>query len=106
MTATLNDILIAVQTLRGVGARDIRGPSRDDRVRYARLLFYFCASQCFAKPTVWIANAVGRSKSTVGEAIRRLTQETSFPPELIDAVEEEVARIVKARQAQPVAEMR
>lgn len=106
MTATINDILLAVQTLRGVGARDIRGPSRDDRVREARLLFYFCASQCFAKPTVWIAKAVGRSSATVGEAIQRMKKHTAFPPELVDAVEDEVARMVKARQGQNAMEMR
>jgi hypothetical protein len=106
MTATLNDILLAVQTIRGVGARDIRGVSREWRVKEARLLFYFVASQCFAKPYAWIAKAVNRSGDTVGEAVRRMTKETAFPPELVDAVEDEVARIVKARQGQKSLELR
>jgi hypothetical protein len=104
-SATINDVLLAVQTIRGIGAREIRGPSRDERVREARLLFYFCASQCFAKPTVWIAKAVGRSSATVGEAILRMKRTTAFPPDLVDAVEDEVARIVHARQGQNAMEM-
>jgi hypothetical protein len=105
-SATINDVLLAVQTIRGIGAREIRGPSRDERVREARLLFYFVASQCFAKPTVWIAKAVNRSSATVGEAILRMKRTTAFPPELIDAVEDEVEKIVAARQATNTMEMR
>ena len=105
-SATLNDILLAIQNVRRVGVREIRSASREPDVRDARLLFYFVASQCFAKPNAWIAKAVNRSGDTVGEAIRRMTKETAFAPELVDAVEEEVDKIVAARQATNALEMR
>jgi chromosomal replication initiation ATPase DnaA len=105
-SATINDILLAIQNIKRVGVREIRSPSREIEVRDARLLFYFVASQCFAKPTVWIAKAVNRSSATVGEAVLRMKRTTAFPPELIDAVEDEVEKIVKARQGQNSMEMR
>jgi chromosomal replication initiation ATPase DnaA len=99
MTPTMDDILLAVQRVKRVGVLDIKGSLGAPHVREARLLAYFVASQCFNKSHVVIGKAVNRSEATVGEAIRRLTRQTRFHPELVDAVEDEVSRILEAKRA-------
>lgn len=97
MTPTMDDILLAVQRVKRIGVLDIKGSLGAPHVREARLLAYFVASQCFNKSYAVIGKSVGRCESTVAEAVKRMTRQTRFHPELVDAVEDEVARIAQAR---------
>jgi hypothetical protein len=105
-SATLDDILLAVQRVTRTGVRDIKGDGQSANVRDARLLFYFVAHQCFEKLSANIAKKVERHKDTVRQQVAMMLKTPRFSTDLIDAVEYEVEKIVAARQATNTMEMR
>jgi hypothetical protein len=105
-SATLDDILLAVQRVTRIGVRDLRGDGQSANVREARLLFYFVAHQCFGKISANIAKTVQRHKDTVRQQVALMLKTPRFSTELVDAVEYEVEKIVAARQATNALEMR
>jgi len=105
-SATLDDILLAVQRVTRIGVRDIKGDGQSANVREARLLFYFVAHQCFGRLTSEIAKKAERHKDTVRQQVALLRKTPRFSTDIVDAVEYEVEKIVAARQATNALEMR
>ena len=85
---SLEDILLAIQRVKRIGVRDLKGRGQHANVRQARLLFHFVASQCFGFTSTEIAQVIGRDKTTVSDVVKKLCAETRVSPNLVDQVED------------------
>jgi DNA-directed RNA polymerase subunit F len=97
-TPTIPDILIAVERVTHVGARDIRSAAIALHIREARMLAIFVASQCFNIGSTEIAHGLNLNWRTVSRAIAHLKSATRIDPDLVDKVEEEVDSILAAKR--------
>lgn len=97
MTPTMSDILFAVQRITGVTIAEMRSDRQSENVMTARKLVYFVANQCFSLSHRDIGCALNGHHGSVGNMIRKLTEETGVDPELVDKVEDEVERILAGR---------
>jgi hypothetical protein len=97
-TPTIPDILLAVQRVTRIEARDIRSAAIALPIREARMLAIFVASQCFNIGATEIANGLNLNWRTVSRAIAHLKSATRIAPELVDKVEDEVEVILAAKR--------
>lgn len=105
---SISDILQAVERVTGVTIAELRSDRQSCAVITARKLAYFVASQCFNISQRDIAAGMNRERSSIANAINKLTAATEIDPELVDKVEEEVERMLAGRagQASSQVEMR
>jgi orotate phosphoribosyltransferase-like protein len=97
-TPTIPDILIAVERVTHVGAREIRSAAIALHIRESRMLAIFVASQCFNIGATEIANGLNLNWRTVTRAIAHLKSATRINPDLVDKVEDEVESILATKR--------
>ena len=71
-TVLIHDILLATQKVTRVGIRDLKGDGRFQHINDARNLAYYVACERFYKSYPDVARVMGRDRTTVAEAVKKL----------------------------------